>query len=67
MGIKVRANAVGYYGHLRQPGDEFEIESKEQLGAWMDMVKTTKTKAAAAEQVEADPAPTDTEQTADLA
>lgn len=69
MGIKVRANAVGYFEQLRQPGDEFEIESKDQLGKWMDVVKTAKAKAStqAAEQVDVDQAPTEPEPTNELA
>ena len=35
----VVANKVGFYGKIRKVGEEFEIESKKQLGSWMDLVK----------------------------
>lgn len=35
MGIKVRAIARGYYGSLREEGDEFVVLKKEDLGTWM--------------------------------
>jgi hypothetical protein len=37
--MKVKANKVGFYGKLREVNEEFEIESKKQLGSWMDLVK----------------------------
>ena len=37
--MKVKANKVGFYGKLRKVGEEFDIESKKQLGSWMDLVK----------------------------
>lgn len=38
-GIRVRANAVGIYGHARRRvGEEFTIASREQLGRWMDVI-----------------------------
>lgn len=37
MSIKVRATTRGYYGGVvRQAGDEFEVETKEHIGSWMD-------------------------------
>lgn len=37
MSIKVRATTRGYYGGVvRQAGDEFEVETKEHVGSWMD-------------------------------
>ena len=41
-GIKVRATAKGYYGCLRQEGDVFEIEKKEDMGSWMEIYKPAK-------------------------
>lgn len=43
--MKVIANEIGFYGKLRKPGEEFEIENKKALGKWMTEVKTKKTKA----------------------
>lgn len=37
-GLRVRATRRGYFGQQREPGDEFEIDSKAQLGTWMDPV-----------------------------
>lgn len=31
----VIAKAAGYYGHLREPGERFEIPDDEELGQWM--------------------------------
>lgn len=37
MGIKVIATAKGYYGHFREPGDEFEVEDKDAFhDSWME-------------------------------
>jgi len=37
MGIKVIATAPGYYGHYREPGDEFEIADDEAFHhSWME-------------------------------
>ncbi|HDS1537452.1 MULTISPECIES: hypothetical protein [Stenotrophomonas] len=37
-GLRVRATRRGFFGQQREPGDEFEIDSKAQLGTWMDPV-----------------------------
>lgn len=37
--IKVVALARGYYGHLREPGDEFSVASAADLGRWMRPVQ----------------------------
>ena len=38
--MKVKATKRGYYGSaIRDPGDQFEIASKEELGSWMEPVK----------------------------
>lgn len=38
MSIKVRATTRGYYGGVvREAGDEFEVETKEHVGSWMDV------------------------------
>lgn len=39
MGILVQATARGFFGKLREKGDKFEIQDKEQLGNWMLRVK----------------------------
>lgn len=39
MAILVKANAIGFYECLRYPDEEFAIESKDQLGKWMDVVE----------------------------
>lgn len=31
----VIAKALGFYGHLREAGERFEIPDEEELGAWM--------------------------------
>lgn len=36
--MKVRAKAAGFYGSLREVGDEFVIKSEEDLGLWMEPV-----------------------------
>ena len=43
--MKVIAKEIGFYGKLRKPGEEFEIENKKALGKWMTEVKTKKAKA----------------------
>ena len=39
MAIKVRAEAPGYYGKLREEGDVFTIRTKKDMGSWMTQVK----------------------------
>ena len=53
--MKVIAKEIGFYGKLRKPGEEFEIENKKALGKWMTEVKTKKSKDKKAE-VEAEEA-----------
>lgn len=37
MGIKVIAIVPGYYGHYREPGDEFEIADEQAFHhSWME-------------------------------
>lgn len=37
MGIKVIATVPGYYGHYREPGDEFEIDDEQAFHkSWME-------------------------------
>lgn len=36
--MKVVATKQGYYGGLREPGDEFTISSESDLGSWMHVV-----------------------------
>lgn len=36
--MKVVATKKGYYGGLREPGDEFTISSEDDLGSWMHVV-----------------------------
>ena len=44
--MKVKATKRGYYGSaIRDPGDQFEIASKEELGSWMEPVKVAQPKA----------------------
>ena len=38
MAIQVVAIAVGFFGKLREVGDEFSIQNKNQLGKWMKIV-----------------------------
>lgn len=38
MAIQVVAIAVGFSGKLREVGDEFSIENKNQLGKWMRVI-----------------------------
>lgn len=41
--MKVRAKDKGYYGHaMREAGEEFEIQSVKELGAWMEPLEATK-------------------------
>lgn len=45
MGIKVIAIVPGYYGHYREPGDEFEIENEQAFHAsWMEKLDGKRTK-----------------------
>ena len=37
--IRVKATAKGYFGQLREPGDEFEIPDEKALGNWMEVVE----------------------------
>ena len=40
MTVKVKATARGYYGgKLREPGEEFAVASKEDIGSWMQAPK----------------------------
>lgn len=41
MSMKVRATQTGYYGSLREEGDEFVIRKKSDLGKWMEPVETS--------------------------
>ena len=34
--MKVKAVKVGFYGQLRQVGEVFDIQSKKELGSWME-------------------------------
>lgn len=34
MSIKVRATRIGFYGSLRYPGDEFEVDEAEFVKPW---------------------------------
>lgn len=36
--MKVVATKKGYYGGLREPGDEFTISSEDDLGSWMHVI-----------------------------
>lgn len=36
----VIAKALGFYGHLREAGERFEIPEEEELGAWMVLANT---------------------------
>lgn len=39
MGILVRAIKLGWYGkQRRRPGAEFQIQSLQELGSWMERV-----------------------------
>lgn len=38
MAIKVKAKSKGYFGHLREPGETFDVESEKQLGKWMEVL-----------------------------
>lgn len=33
--MRVKATAPGFYGHLREAGDEFDIRNDADLGNWM--------------------------------
>lgn len=41
MGIKVKATARGFYGQLREKGEEFEVADKTALGTWMEPIGKT--------------------------
>ena len=34
--MQVKAIAMGFYGSLREVGEEFEIKDKQHLGSWME-------------------------------
>jgi hypothetical protein len=54
MGIKVIAVAKGYYGHLREVNDEFEIENEEAFhDSWMERTDGKLTRRAKAAQMQA--------------
>lgn len=37
MAIKVRATEKGFHdGRIRRPGDEFLVQTKEEIGSWME-------------------------------
>lgn len=39
MGIKVQAFRQGYYGHFREPGDQFEVADEHAFHeSWMEKV-----------------------------
>lgn len=38
--MKVRATATGFYGFLRQPGDEFDVPEGE-TAAWFEPVRAS--------------------------
>lgn len=40
--IKVMAVRQGYYGSLREPGAQFEVASKADLGRWMEVIAPDK-------------------------
>lgn len=42
MGVKVKAKARGFYGQLREIGEEFEVADKKSVGTWMDPVGEVK-------------------------
>lgn len=47
--MKVVATAIGFYGQLRQPGDDFEVPDDEKPSSWfkpVDPVKPKEKKAA---------------------
>lgn len=50
MAIKVVANARGYFGKLREAGDEFYIQNKKQMGSWMTPVETSVPKGPASDK-----------------
>ena len=62
MTIKVMAKETGFHGGLlRYPGDVFELETKTQMGRWMEIVddteggKTSRRKSAPATNKDPDP------------
>ncbi len=41
--MKVKATRRGYYGSMvRDPGDEFVLKSKDDLGSWMQPIEAPK-------------------------
>lgn len=38
MGIKVRAKSGGFHGTWRDPGAEFTVKSKADVGKWMEVI-----------------------------
>lgn len=42
MSIQVRAKEPGFYDCLRATGETFAIESKKDLGKWMEVVEKPK-------------------------
>lgn len=43
--MRVKATKKGFYGKLRKVNEEFTIESKKDLGSWMQEVKEAKASA----------------------
>lgn len=37
--MKVRALKVGFFGQRRRVGDVFEVQTREQLGKWMEVLE----------------------------
>lgn len=53
MGIKVIALVPGYYGHYREPGDEFEIANEQAFSdTWMEKLDGKRTKRIAGNQAQ---------------
>jgi hypothetical protein len=57
--MKVRATKNGYFIKFREVGEEFEIDSKQQLGSWMEVLEEEKPKRAAKKAVPTESAPAD--------
>lgn len=56
MSIKVKAMQTGYYGSLREPGDEFVIVKAEDFsGEWMEKIPTAKGERPSKEPEKTDP------------
>jgi hypothetical protein len=47
MTVKVKAMARGFYGKLREPGEEFVVQSKDEIGSWMEGPKAPRGEKAA--------------------